>query len=239
MLKNIFVLFISCSIIFGCASSSNILFSEFNIQANSDNIVEVHIPLAEGDDTISKNINFKIQETIIESLTFDETDLDSVKTIDQAVLKFNSEYQHFFNDFPESAQIWEAQYDGEVTYQSSQLICIALTSYTNTGGAHGDLKINFLNFNGETGQILPYEALFNDIDGFKKIAEKYYNEHVSSEDKPVFKTDEFVLPENITYNYEGIVLLYNTYEIGPYSKGIIDFTIPFDIADSYLVFDSL
>ncbi len=36
-------------------------------------------------------------------------------------------------------------------YQSSEVISVALTSYINTGGAHGVLTITFLNFDAETG----------------------------------------------------------------------------------------
>ena len=48
----------------------------------------------------------------------------------------------------------------------------------------------------------------------------------------------FQLPKNIGYSEDGIILLYNTYEIAPYSTGIIEFVIPFEEVNSLLIFKS-
>ena len=61
-----------------------------------------------------------------------------------------------------------------------------------------------------------------------------------NEDKDLFESesDTFNLPENITYNEEGIVLLYNAYEIAPYATGILEFEIPYSEIENYLAFYS-
>ena len=139
-------------------------------------------------------------------------------------------------DFPDSAQIWEAQIDGEVIYQSEEIISISITSYINTGGAHGNLHITFLNFDALNGKRIPNGNLFHNIDAFKDIAKRYFYETL--EDKSVlFEPDNFTLPVNFGYSLDGLVLLYNVYEIAPYSTGVIDFTIPFDELTDLLVFN--
>jgi hypothetical protein len=46
---------------------------------------------------------------------------------------------------------------------------------------------------------------------------------------------DFVLPENIGYNEEGLLLLYNTYEIASYAMGITEFTIPYSEINNLLL----
>ena len=43
-----------------------------------------------------------------------------------------------------------------------------------------------------------------------------------------------MLPENIGFSDEGVILLYNVYEIAPYSEGITEFTIPFEEVLKYI-----
>ena len=45
---------------------------------------------------------------------------------------------------------------------------------------------------------------------------------------------DFQLPETIGYSDEGIIILYNPYEIASYAQGIVEFTIPFEDVSSFL-----
>ena len=101
----------------------------------------------------------------------------------------------------------------------------------------GILNISFLNFDSTTGKQIKNNELFTNIAEFKKIAQLHFNEAIKEKDI-LFETDKFELPENISYTEDGLVLLYNTYEIAPYASGIIEFSIPFDDIESYLVFNS-
>ena len=123
-------------------------------------------------------------------------------------------------------------------YQSNDIISIAITSYINTGGAHGILNINFLNFNPITGNLIPNDKLINDIKGFKEVAKPFFAKSIKNKDTGITQTSTFPLAKNIAYCEDGIIVLYNTYEIAPYSSGIIEFTIPFEIASPFLVFNS-
>ena len=166
------------------------------------------------------------------------SDPDRGKTGD-ALVKFDSIYIAFKDDFEESSLAWEALIDGEVTYQSSEITCIAINSYLNTGGAHGNMNISFLNFNSQTGELLKNDELIKNKINFIKIAEKYFNlqlQEASNENgfNDYFFGDGFQLPENIGFSDEGIILLYNVYEIAPYSEGITEFTIPFEEMLPYL-----
>lgn len=234
-----YLIIICCFFVFlNCTKEQKTIYSEVNITTNDNNLVEVNIPKAEGNKSISNQINSEIQKKVISALHIGNLNDIHSPSIEESIASFNYEYKVFNKDFPESPQLWEAQIDGEVIYQSDELTTIAITSYKNTGGAHGNLNISFLNFDSKTGQKLDNSQLFTDIKSFKAIAKTYFEEEIKEKNLLTdYKT--FELPENIGYSENGIILLYNTYEVAPHATGIIEFAIPFRKAASSLAFNSL
>ena len=231
-------LLIICSLFFylGCNEELKTLFLDINITASDNKLVDVNIPNAIGNDLVSSEINSEISKTVIAALQIGETDTLSSKTIEESITSFNEEYNAFNAAFPESALVWEAQIDGEVMFESPKIISIAITSYVNTGGAHGITNISFLNFDAVTGKRILKTNMFTNENAFKDTVKPYFEAAIKDDDM-LFDPDNFQLPANIGYNEEGVVLLYNTYEIAPYSTGIIEFTIPIEKVSSFLVFD--
>lgn len=219
---------------FGCKEDINTVFEDIHITTENNSIVEINIPKAKEDNTISSTINSEIKKLVISDLHIGNQDDITAETIEESIDKFNAEFVGFRNKFPETAQLWEAQIDGEIMYNSPSIISLALTSYLDTGGAHGLMKITFLNIKASTGEKIAINDIINDIKAFKHVAEPYFKNAIS--DKVVFESEleTFTLPENIGYSDEGIVLLYNAYEIAPYSTGIIEFVIPFNEIESYI-----
>ena len=221
---------------FNCEEPAKTTFSEISISTENNNIVEINIPKANGNSTIINAINYSIEKAVITALQIGNADHIEIETIQESITSFNDEFENFKSDFPESLQVWNAQIDGEILFQSPEIISISITSYVNTGGAHGILNISFLNFDSTTGKQIMNKELFTNIETFKEIAEIHFNEAIKEKDMR-FEADKFKLPENISYTEDGLVLLYNTYEIAPYSTGIIEFSIPFDEIESYLIFN--
>ena len=238
MLHNKHIILISVFLLMtGCKDETILSFEEINYPSESKANIEINIPKANGNELLANTINSEIDYVIINELHIGDSDNITSNSIEESIHIFNKEYTDFMIDFPESAQIWEVQIDGEVIFQSEEIISISITSYINTGGAHGNLHITLLNFDALTGKRIPNGNLFNNIEAFMPIAKKYFYENI--EDKNVlFKPDNFVLPVNFSYSLDGLLLLYNVYEIAPYSSGVIDFTIPFDELTEVLVFDS-
>ncbi|WP_274474170.1 DUF3298 and DUF4163 domain-containing protein [Mangrovimonas aestuarii] len=217
-----------------CNTAPELSFIEHNISTKNNTIVEINVPMASGEHEVALNINKVIGDKLIAALSqYDPEDKTSV-TVEEKIEQFNSEFTRFKNEFPDSPQIWEAQIDGEVAYKSSELISIALTTYMNTGGAHGITVINFINFDAVTGKEITKEALFNDIDGFREIAKNAFNEKIKDRKDFYFNSNQFSLPENIGFSEDKLVLLYNTYEIAPYSTGITEVHIPLSNVSSFL-----
>ncbi|MFV9549677.1 DUF3298 and DUF4163 domain-containing protein [Algibacter sp. PT7-4] len=222
---------------FNCKEDTTTVFTNVNITSQNNTIVEINIPKATGSNAISNTINTTIHNTVISTLHISNLDNITSLSVEESINAFNNEYTAFKNDFPEAVLPWEAQVDGEIMHQSSNIISIAITSYINTGGAHGNLNITFLNFNAETGKKIENNQLFNNIEGLKKIIKPYFVEATKNKNL-LIDNAEFKLPENIGYNENGIVFLYNTYEIAPYTTGIIEFVIPYKDINPYLVFNS-
>ncbi|TYB78865.1 DUF3298 and DUF4163 domain-containing protein [Bizionia myxarmorum] len=236
-MRRILLLLSIVFVVFSCEEEeTKITFSEKKITTAQNKIVEINIPIAKGNETVANNINSSIEAAVINSINFDPDAPSKKQSISESIDSFNSEYTAFKTDFPESAMEWEAQIDGEIMYQSEAVISVALTTYSNTGGAHGNLIISFLNFDALTGQSLKNDQLFNDTKSFKSIANTYFNEKIAGKEEFYFEPENFVLPQNIGFNDTGVVLLYNNYEIAPYVTGLTEFTIPFDELVPYLNF---
>lgn len=226
-------------LVLSCNKEVKTSFSEINITTENNTIVEVNIPEANGKKTIAEQINSEITKTIAAALHIGDPDSVPSISIEESIKRFNKEYQDFKRDFPETELPWEAQIDGEVVYQSPEIICVAITTYTNTGGAHGLSNISFLNFNATTGNRISNEKLITNPEAFKEMVKLYFDKAIAEKEHAVFDTETFQLPANIGYTEDGLVLLYNTYEIAPYSTGIIEFKIPYEEAEPFLAFNHL
>ena len=220
-----------------CKNDPLITFKETTISTDDKSAVEVNIPLAEGNTPLSESINKTIKNSVIYTLQIGAPNSITPETIEESIQAFDKDFHDFLNDFPESEQNWEAQIDGDIMYQSEDIISVAITSYIDTGGAHGSLNISFLNFNAQTGKTILNTDLFKDKEAFYTLSKSYFLVNVDTKDS-LFEPEKFVLPANIGYTVDGIILLYNTYEIADYSEGVIEFTIPYDKVNSLLVFDS-
>ncbi|MHA7942610.1 DUF3298 and DUF4163 domain-containing protein [Formosa sp. 3Alg 14/1] len=230
-----FLIVFSLFILASCTEKQAISFTEESVTIPNNTIVDINIPKAEGDTKVAVLINKTLKQYVASELAFNP-DIETPNTIETSIQNFNSEYTRFKNQFPESAQEWEAQIDGEVMFKSPEIISISLTSYTNTGGAHGSLVISFLNFDGQTGERIKNEELIDNTEHFMQLANPYFDEAISEKKDMYLDSEKFVLPQNIGYSADGLILLYNTYEIAPYTAGITEFVIPFNKANSYLKF---
>lgn len=223
-------------IFFSCREEKPLSFLETNISTKNNKLVEINIPRVVGNNKLSSQINNEIDAQVMSVLHLGQDKTVTAKTIEESIDLFNAEYDIFKADFPDFSHPWEAQVDGEVMLQTPEIISLAMTSYINTGGAHGITNIRFLNFDSVTGKRLDNQDVITDRVGFESVVKTYFMD-VITKDHNLFEPDVFILPENIGFNDAGIILLYNQYEIAPYSTGIIEFTIPMEKVSAYLTFN--
>lgn len=226
------VLTISIGLFSSCEEEINLAFSEINMIEEKETTVEINIPKAEGDDAISNSINSALEDFTNKALNIDASK-ETQETFEESIEQFNASYLEFKNQMVEELQLeltpWEAGVDGEVTYQSNQVVSIAMNTYLNTGGIHGTSKISFLNFDATTGKQLHYDEFIKDKDELKKFLKFYFEKEVES-----ISFDDFKLPETIGLSDEGVIVLYNVNEIPSYTDKLTEFTVPFDEIERFL-----
>lgn len=230
-MKKISLLLLSVLFVLSCKKEEKLTFTEVNILLDENAFIEINIPLANENSDIGNSINTAIDNHIVNTLNFSEDNSESI-ILSDAIKKFKADYLDFKAEFEGSTFIWEATFDGEIIYQTKDIISVALSSYMNTGGAHGNTTISLLNFNPQTGSTYVLKDLIKDEKEFTKLVEVYFIEELQlktdSEFEGFFFGEDFRLPENISFNDEGLLILYNAYEIASFDQGITEFTIPLD-----------
>jgi hypothetical protein len=110
-----------------------------------------------------------------------------------------------------------------------------------TGGAHGYEGNRSLIFNAKSGRSLTYDQIFKDKKAFTAFAEKKFREKYKiPAGKSInitglmFENDKFILPQNIFYTDNGMLLLYNAYEVASFADGTKELLIPYSEADAFL-----
>lgn len=198
--------------------------------------ISVAYDMAKGNNELSRIINENIEGAIIKNTRIDSSNKDLL-----SVLKsFNNEYVSFKNDYPDASEPkWELHIESELVYQSEEVITVVISTYEYKGGAHGNDYIQLLNLEAGTGRVLKIEDFINNIDGFTSLAKNHFIKNLSNSEEiesleDYFFGKSFHLPENIGFSDEGLILLYNVYEIASYAQGYTEFAIPYNEVDEFL-----
>jgi hypothetical protein len=174
------------------------------------------------DSSVSSKINAFLEHTVAERLSVDEEVVTTGNLLDAAVSFESACRGSQEGDWYRSWDYWGAT---SLLYQTSAICCVEFDEDTYTGGAHPLHFQSLFNFDVNTGNIVPWEEMFADTAAFSAIAEVHFwkmkEEAFGSElaNEEFFWGGEFYLPENIGFVEEGVLLLYNEYEVAPYVYG--------------------
>ena len=123
----------------------------------------------------------------------------------------------------------------ELIYNNETISCVAMNTSINTGAANTSMVFKFFNFDNETGNLLTTEELVNNPSEFKILVKQYYDKEINATFNDVgISTNVFKLPENLGFSDEGVIILYDNFDVGSFDKEIIEFTIPYEVASQYL-----
>ena len=234
MIQNIVLVLGAIFLLFGCNNEPKpLMHTSETVDADFAAQIEVNYHLFSNGDA-SEAINDAVAKKI-------KTQLNQPNAVDlaSAIKAFDDEYKAFKKDFEDSAQPWTLSIETEILYQSENHLTIALTTYQDTGGAHGNDRIDLLNFDPETGELLTYKDVFTDMESLKRIVEQEFHKNIASEsnldEQPdYFFGKEFQLPENFGFMEEGIIFLYNIYEVVSYDGGYMEFVVDVERLEPYL-----
>ncbi|GEQ85038.1 hypothetical protein ULMS_05460 [Patiriisocius marinistellae] len=202
----------------------------------------VNYPKFSGEVEVTKAINASVEQFIIESLYLDDPEQKpTAKNIQEAAQQFIDMYRMHNAEFPDLAIDYYSEIEIEESFRSEEIISIELYQEKYTGGAHGYRSLSYGNFSIKTGQKIPANKLFKDLNIFTKFAETYFrSQHNIQENKEInstgfwFDDNKFYLPESIGFNKKSFVLHYNQYEIASYAEGPIEVEIPLKDVAQYL-----
>lgn len=186
--------------------------------------IEVYLIQSIDNSPAAKNINKEIEKTVFSILNIEED--SAIKTIQEAIISFNTSFQHMKAEFPEDILDFEVSIDSEVSFQNKDIVCIVMDSYIFTGGAHGNGSTLYVNFSAETGNIIENDRLLKNPNQFLETAEKAFRKAYKIPDDLsinstgfFFENDKFTLPSTIGFTDYEVVLYYNQYEISSYTEG--------------------
>lgn len=218
-------------VLFSCVKEIPFEFEETAIEKKEPVTIEVIYPKLNDDSDVSSKINKTIESSLAEQIAFFEEEVDNL-TLNDAITQFENRFVSFKNDFEANAAPWEVIINSEIVFQSVYVITISIDSYTFTGGAHGNSVITLLNFDPNTGNLYTQDDVFKPSKDFTELVKKYFKTETESKNNNIqndnFFGEDFRLPENIGFNEEGVIFLYNTYELSSYAEGITEFTIPYN-----------
>ncbi|EAR03021.1 DUF3298 and DUF4163 domain-containing protein [Maribacter sp. HTCC2170] len=241
-MKSPILILLGFILLLGCNADNRLTFEPFTLADNDCKEcpkITIDIPNALDQSKLSTTINTVLEEELIFLLVFDD-ELEAA-TLPEAIQSFKNGFTALKKRYPDESAIWEAKISGEVSYEDKNTITIALDSYLFTGGAHGYTSKRFLNFDKRKGIELENWELFKDKDHFLKFAEaKFRIQEGIPQDDPInstgfmFERDEFHLPENMGLTDQGLVLLYNQYEVASFADGAIELQLPPNEVKNYL-----
>lgn len=124
-------------------------------------------------------------------------------------------------------------------YQNSQVISISYNYSIFRGGANADYGFIVDSFDKLTGKIIEIEDVIVNRRKFLTIAERQFRkengipESTSLNDYNClyFKDNQFKLSNQFEFTQEGIHFIYNLYEVGCRTAGILEFTLPYSDLD--------
>lgn len=203
--------------------------------------ISMFFPTATGGaEETSEKINAHIRDHIIKLVSSEEN--PEVSSLEELSTQFVSEYEATKEDFKREPA-WETYIFSRIYHKDEFLISIGFNSEVFMGGAHGYRGISFLNIDPQTGERYSRSDLFTPE--FRQFAETKFREHQGiGEEENInssgfwFEDERFQLPENIGFEEDRVVLVYNTYEIAPYSDGDYVLEIPLEEARPYLKLSS-
>ncbi|WP_218841795.1 DUF3298 and DUF4163 domain-containing protein [Winogradskyella ursingii] len=238
-MKNLFFFLLTVVLFNSCESETEpIVFQTQTIEEPYRADITATFDQVKGNGNLSEKFNQNIEKGILSAINNGE----NKNTLKEALKSFDEEYKSFIADFSETDPKWELHVETEITYKSDEIITLAISSYEFKGGAHGNDKINFLNLNAKTGAIIDQKELLKDVNNFKYLAKEHFIKSIQADDNGLSMEDYFFgkpfqLPENIGLSDDGLILLYNVYEVASYDQGYTEFLIPFEDVLPYLNFN--
>lgn len=151
--------------------------------------------------------------------------------------KFIEDFNETKKEFPEDVMEWYYNAYVEVNIMSDTLLSLSASNESFTGGAHGGFGKYFINLNPATGAVIGLEDFLKPGYGeeLRKSAEVEFRKSLELDETASFAEagfefpdDKFKLNSNYGFTENGIVFVFNVYEIAPYVLGAQEILVPYE-----------
>lgn len=185
----------------------------------------------------SESARAKIKSSLDKALA--DTDNSEVENRHPREIAKNlkAEYRQIVEDMPDYDLSWEYKRQYNVTLNGDGLFAVKLDAYSFTGGAHGASFQYYYTFDSDNGKLLKLSDLIvaKRMGSFKKLAEQQFRDSRDMDSTDTyedtgfwFENGKFSLSDNFHYSPSGLEIIYNPYEIAPYSEGTIIISFPYN-----------
>lgn len=165
------------------------------------------------------------------------------ETVQRAVEFFLGSFEETLDEFDDFNQSWRHRGVVTIRFSNDRMISLRADEFSYTGGAHPNSESRMIMLSLEDGSVLTVDDLL--VDNWQPVIEgialDYFRaandipDSLSLADAGYWGFEEgFIMPENMGVNGVGLAFHYNAYEVGPYSAGATDFTIPFLAIESLI-----
>jgi len=185
---------------------------------------EVNYPVFRG---LAAAVNDSLVRKISEAVDTGNPEQDSV-SFELAGKNFIASFEEEKKEMPDFNLGWYYKSTLTVNIATDTLISIRADTEFFTGGAHGGYGTTFVNMSPVNGQRITLANFFKPgyEEVLRKEAEADFRKAQELADTTSFSTagfefpdDKFVLNDNYGFTKEGIVFVFNIYEIAPYAMG--------------------
>ncbi len=177
-----------------------------------------------------------LQDQLIKAIAGSPEDAP-VRSMEEAGKSFLADFDKTKAEMPDYGMGWYYKADARALFVTDSLISIQADADVFTGGAHGMFSTTFINVNAKTGApylldsfLKPgYQSLLNQL-GEEEFRKENDMADTTTLDGAGFEFAEnrFQLNENYGFRKEGIVFVFNSYEIAAYAVGPTEIIIPYE-----------
>lgn len=186
---------------------------------------------------LKPEVSERLQILINEGVAYDNPEAEGL-SIEEMANQFTHDFEKFYTEFPENSTNWYFKTSFEVQLASDTLISLSANSEFFTGGAHGGYSIYFVNVdpaNGNKVSLQTYlKAGFEDVlneegeKSFRQVRELKDEDNLAEQGFE-FPNGKFTVNTNYGFRMEGIVFVFNSYEIAAYAMGPTEILIPWEV----------
>ncbi|WP_417609733.1 DUF3298 and DUF4163 domain-containing protein [Owenweeksia hongkongensis] len=203
---------------------------------SAKNCVEVKIDELYINGGTNKASASKIEATLRKALSETDNSEGAPRKPQDIIANLEKEYTQITKDMKNYDLSWEYIHNMEVYLNGNNLFGCSIYNYTFTGGAHPNGFKFYYTFAADKGTPVKLTDLIlpNKFAEFKALAEKQFRETREIEEGQTFEeagywfeNDAFALNNNFKYDVSGLTIMYNQYEIAPYSEGSITLEFPY------------